>query len=215
MKTKKDILEYVAVTAGIKLRSDKDKWVNPAESAKQNILDNLDKAKELVGKPVIVEFDDTGKYLSFQIDPEGKTSTESTPIKNTGKAKPKVINLQGKEFVTHEGLLETAHNNGLERIKSELIINDGGLIVFKATVFMSGNKIYEAHGDADDKNVGTHIKLHKLRMAETRAVNRALRFATNIGMCSIDELGDEPVEKGKTEESKPKEVNMSEIGDNE
>jgi len=30
---------------------------------------------------------------------------------------------------------------------------------------------------------------HKIRMAETRAVNRALRFATNIGMTSSEEMG--------------------------
>jgi len=28
---------------------------------------------------------------------------------------------------------------------------------------------------------------HRLRMVETRAINRALRLATNIGMCSAEE----------------------------
>ena len=34
------------------------------------------------------------------------------------------------------------------------------------------------------------IKPHLSRMAETRAINRCLRLATNIGMTSADEMVD-------------------------
>ena len=51
-------------------------------------------------------------------------------------------------------------------------------------------KFFTGYGDADSKNVNQTIALHKIRMAETRAVNRALRLATNIGMTSAEELGE-------------------------
>ena len=38
--------------------------------------------------------------------------------------------------------------------------------------------------------LGKMILPHALRMAETRAINRALRLYTDIGMCSVDELTD-------------------------
>jgi len=41
------------------------------------------------------------------------------------------------------------------------------------------------------KNVGKMIWPHLLRMAETRAICRALRFATGISMTALEELGGE------------------------
>lgn len=120
-----------------------------------------------------------------------------------------IIKLNGKEFITHAGLLDVAHKAGLVRIDTEIahifptekITGDSttatgvDCIIFKAMVTMKDSdgtlKIFTAFGDADHSNVGKHISEHMIRMAETRAVNRALRFATNIGMCSVDELGDQ------------------------
>ena len=100
-----------------------------------------------------------------------------------------IVKLQGKDFITHAGLLDAFHKLGGQSIETELIRNDV-MIVFKATV--RGDKgFFTGHGDADDSNVNSMIAKHKLRMAETRAINRALRFYTNIGMCSADELGGE------------------------
>ena len=50
--------------------------------------------------------------------------------------------------------------------------------------------------DACKGNVNPKIAPHIIRMAETRAVARALRLACNIGMCSVEELGGdlEPVQ---------------------
>lgn len=107
-----------------------------------------------------------------------------------------ITKIQGKDFITHEGLLNEFHINGGEKIETHLIIHGehGGIYVFKATV--TGKKgIFEAHGDADDKNTSDMIRKHKIRMAETRAVNRALRFYNNIGMCSVDELSDDDRKK--------------------
>ena len=96
--------------------------------------------------------------------------------------------IQGNKFVLFEGLLDEFHNNGGNSIKT-CIINQNPLII-QATV--EGDKgTFEGMGDADEKNVSSHIALHKIRMAETRAIARALRFYNNIGICSAEELGGE------------------------
>jgi hypothetical protein len=44
-------------------------------------------------------------------------------------------------------------------------------------------------GDADPSNVSPRVRGAEMRVAETRAVNRALRKAYGIGLCSVEELG--------------------------
>jgi hypothetical protein len=62
--------------------------------------------------------------------------------------------------------------------------------VFKATVYKSaGSKVYMGFGDADPSNVSPLVRGAELRVAETRAVNRALRKAYGIALCSVEELG--------------------------
>jgi hypothetical protein len=61
---------------------------------------------------------------------------------------------------------------------------------FKATVFRAGRpEGFVAYGDADPTNVSTLVHGAEIRVAETRAVNRALRKAYGIGICSVEELG--------------------------
>ncbi|GAH86573.1 unnamed protein product, partial [marine sediment metagenome] len=50
--------------------------------------------------------------------------------------------------------------------------------LFRAIV-TGKNGTFEAHGDATSENVGDFIKPHFIRMAETRAIARALRWYTN------------------------------------
>ena len=45
------------------------------------------------------------------------------------------------------------------------------------------------YGDADPSNVSSLVRGAEMRIAETRAVNRALRKAYGIGICSVEELG--------------------------
>ena len=104
----------------------------------------------------------------------------------------KIIN--GKKYITHEGLVFVAHAKGLKSIKSELITKPiqteeelkQSFIIFKSIITTIDPEtkqeiIYEAYGDACAINVGSQIKPHILRMAETRAINRALRLATGMG----------------------------------
>jgi hypothetical protein len=45
------------------------------------------------------------------------------------------------------------------------------------------------YGDASPINVSPVVHGAEMRVAETRAVNRALRKAYGIGICSVEEIG--------------------------
>jgi len=49
--------------------------------------------------------------------------------------------------------------------------------------------VFVGYGDADPSNVSAVVQGAEMRVAETRAVNRALRKAYGVGTCSIEELG--------------------------
>jgi hypothetical protein len=64
---------------------------------------------------------------------------------------------------------------------------------FKATVFPSDKSTgFVGYGDADPSNVSSLVRGAEMRVAETRAVNRALRKAYGIGICSVEEIGTIP-----------------------
>ncbi|MGC2475718.1 MAG: hypothetical protein WA485_15355 [Candidatus Sulfotelmatobacter sp.] len=64
-----------------------------------------------------------------------------------------------------------------------------GRWVFRAVVHTSPSKTFVGFGDADPSNVSFLMHGAEMRIAETRAVNRALRKAYGIGICSIEEIG--------------------------
>jgi hypothetical protein len=69
---------------------------------------------------------------------------------------------------------------------------------FRATVFPAEKSTgFVGFGDADPSNVSSLVRGAEMRVAETRAVNRALRKAYGIGICSLEEIGTtpNPVEK--------------------
>ncbi len=102
--------------------------------------------------------------------------------------------LDGSWYVTHAGLLRLAARgrcNGI-RVEQDRHFCDpvAGRWVFKATVYKSpSSKGFVGYGDADPSNVSLMVHGAELRIAETRAVNRALRKAYGIGLCSVEELG--------------------------
>jgi hypothetical protein len=65
--------------------------------------------------------------------------------------------------------------------------------VCKAVAYKrSGSKGFTGYGDADPSNISSFVHGAELRVAETRAVNRALRKAYGIALCSVEELGSHP-----------------------
>ena len=102
--------------------------------------------------------------------------------------------LDGRWYVTHSGLLGLAQRRHCVGIETELLkdFSDSSLShwVFKAKVYKTpSSRGFVGYGDADPSNVSAMVRGAELRIAETRAVNRALRKAYGIGLCSVEELG--------------------------
>lgn len=102
-----------------------------------------------------------------------------------------IINLQGKSYVTYEGLLDIAHQKNLKSIVVELVqiptAENNMTAICKATA-TTEDGIFTDFGDASPQSVNSSIIPHIIRMASTRAKARALRDLTNVGMTAIEEL---------------------------
>jgi hypothetical protein len=101
--------------------------------------------------------------------------------------------MNGCWYVTHAGLLGIADREKCSCIKSALQKDVSDPVasrwVFKATVYKTARSSgFVGYGDADPTNVSPLVRGSELRIAETRAVNRALRKAYGIGVCSVEEL---------------------------
>jgi hypothetical protein len=102
--------------------------------------------------------------------------------------------LDSRWYVTHSGLLRMALRNrclGITTtVQTRLSEPAANRWVFKATVYKSPrSRGFVGYGDADPSNVSSLVHGAEMRVAETRAVNRALRKAYGIGLCSVEELG--------------------------
>jgi hypothetical protein len=102
--------------------------------------------------------------------------------------------LESRWYVTHTGLIRLAKRRGCSGISVNLMTefcdNVTSRWVFKATVYRSSSsRGFVGYGDADPSNVSSLVQGAEMRVAETRAVNRALRKAYGIGLCSVEELG--------------------------
>ena len=102
--------------------------------------------------------------------------------------------LNGKWYVTHAGLIglaRRAHCAGIQVTALRAFCDPiARRWAFKATVFSTrSSKGFVGYGDADPSNVSPIVHGAEMRVAETRAVNRALRKAYGIGICSVEEIG--------------------------
>jgi hypothetical protein len=106
-----------------------------------------------------------------------------------------ITNIQGKDFVTYNGLLDVAHQMGLKSLEVEISqfpTNENGMeAIAKATATGLDGQVFVEWGDSSPKNTNRKIAVHVLRMAATRAKARALRDFTNVGMTAAEELGDD------------------------
>ena len=105
--------------------------------------------------------------------------------------------IEGRWYVTHSGLLSIATRKRCCGIAvtamPQLCDPASSRWAFKATVYKNRDcRGFVGHGDADPSNVSAVVRGAEMRVAETRAVNRALRKAYGIGICSVEEIGSLP-----------------------
>jgi hypothetical protein len=97
-------------------------------------------------------------------------------------------------YVTHSGLLRLAERRHCAGMHVRPVLKScdpsNSRWVFRAVVFKSRTcKGFVGYGDADPSNTSDLVRGAEMRVAETRAVNRALRKAYGIGICSVEEIG--------------------------
>jgi len=108
-----------------------------------------------------------------------------------------ITRIDSRWYVTHSGLLQLASRRKCRGIKTYLLERlcdpAANRWVFRAVVYVGPNsKGFVGYGDADPSNTSSMVRGAEMRVAETRAVNRALRKAYGIGLCSVEELGSQP-----------------------
>ena len=108
-----------------------------------------------------------------------------------------VLLLSGGWYVTHTGLIRLAKRSRCSGIQVQPVrqLSDQATsrYTFRATVYKSALcRGFVGYGDADPSNVSPLVRGAEMRVAETRAVNRALRKAYGIGLCSVEEIGTIP-----------------------
>src|SRR6184192_1891586 len=102
--------------------------------------------------------------------------------------------LEQRWYVTNSGLLRIAADKRCHGIRIQPVREfcdvPASRYAFKAIVYTSPrSKGFVGYGDADPTNVSPLVRGAEMRVAETRAVNRALRKAYGIGLCSVEEIG--------------------------
>ena len=102
--------------------------------------------------------------------------------------------LENRWYVTHSGLIRLAERRHCGGIHVRPVLKScdppNSRWVFRAVVFKSRTcRGFVGYGDADPSNTSDLVRGAEMRVAETRAVNRALRKAYGIGICSVEEIG--------------------------
>jgi hypothetical protein len=108
----------------------------------------------------------------------------------------------GKPFILYRGLLAMAHEAGLTELHADFLSVTAELVTAKAMAVFADGRRFSESADATPSNVGPAVQEHFARVALTRAKARALRDALNVGICSLEELGETPAPPPEPRESR-------------
>jgi hypothetical protein len=135
------------------------------------------------------------RYLAESLSPELRARLRDLSCISSFSLKAgDLLLVGGSWYVTHTGLLKLARRKKCRGIHVEAIESlcdpTAKRFVLKATAFPCKSSLgFVGYGDADPSNVSPLVHGAEMRVAETRAVNRALRKAYGIGTCSAEEIG--------------------------
>ena len=120
----------------------------------------------------------------------GRTDTPAVPEAPGGIDPRHIVMIQGKPFVKFAGLLDLAHQRGVQALKVDWTYNDAELSLAHAVaIFPFGT--FEESGDATPSNVTKNVAPHFRRCALTRAAARCLRLALGVDMVAVEEMTEE------------------------
>ena len=135
------------------------------------------------------------KSLYGRLSPHSAVSLREFVVEHDFSiARGDLTHFGGGWYVTHAGLLGLAQRRRCSGIHTGPVMSSSNATecrwVFRAIVFKSRTcKGFAGYGDADPTNVSAVMHGAEMRVAETRAVNRALRKAYGVGICSVEEIG--------------------------
>jgi len=123
-----------------------------------------------------------------------------------------ILLIANQWYITHAGLLRIARRCAGIQVEAlpEFCNPTLSRYAFKATLYRSrACKGFVGHGDADPSTVSRLVQGAEMRVAETRAVNRAIRKAYGIGICSVEEIGSfvEPQSRRESKKLPPQPAN--------
>ena len=105
-----------------------------------------------------------------------------------------ITTIENKDFVLYAGLLDLAHQKGILKIDVDAIQlptkENDHMAICRAIVVSKSGEVFSDVGDATPQNCHPRVAKHLLRMASTRAIARALRSMTNVGMTALEEIAD-------------------------
>lgn len=106
-------------------------------------------------------------------------SKKNPKIKKSG-----IMNIHGKDVVTYEGVLDVAHQVGIQKISTKIIqlpsVENGFMTIASTTVVFDDGREFTDVGDASPDNVPKGCAARYVSMASTRSKGRALSDALNI-----------------------------------
>ena len=122
--------------------------------------------------------------------PPERRETATLPA-GTDLPAPYMQLIDGQPFVKYAGLLTLAHAQGLQQLEARFTEVSDTLAVAQATATFTDGRRFTESGEATPENVGSKVRPHFARLALTRAKARCLRDALNIGLCAVEELGED------------------------
>ena len=138
--------------------------------------------------PVVPELVGPGLDNDAELVPQAPP-VETAPTPAHGVDPRHIVEIQGRPFIKYVGLLELAHQRGLQSLTVHWTHNSDDLSLAHAlAVFPFGT--FEECADSTPANVGKKVALHWRRLSLTRAKARVLRDALNVDMVALEELGD-------------------------
>jgi ribosomal protein S25 len=156
----------------------------------------LDEVLKIIQKGNVVEFElELGIPKNFVLKEvqesheKPKEITKETNRNHLEIDKKFIVNIQGSEFITYNGLLAYAEIKG--GIKEKLILelkesNDWKSARATVQIVMKDGRIFQDVGTCTPEN-SKSVKTYPQELAVTRAYARALRTGLNVDYCSKEE----------------------------